>query len=235
MTVSSPKGGWRPKVCTSIYAPEPSILRKRLLEAVEQGSDYIEIRLDYLRRFDVDRLGAACRDHLHRCIFTCRHPAEGGRYPGGEEGRLRLLTEVSSLGPAYVDLELRSVRKHRLLPTRLADRSQPVIISSHNLRGTPKLDTLEKLLAEAQEHSGTVKIVSAARTLKDNFTLLSLYSRAKCALIAFCTGELGVFSRVLSPLYGSPFTYASLRGLRTAPGQVPLDLLRELYRCMELR
>ncbi|MEM2960941.1 MAG: type I 3-dehydroquinate dehydratase, partial [Candidatus Bathyarchaeia archaeon] len=53
----------------------------------------------------------------------------------------------------------------------------------------------------------------------------------KTNLVCFAMGENGLLSRILSPLFGASFTYASLeRGLETAPGQITISELREIYR-----
>src|SRR5207245_1232109 len=50
-------------------------------------------------------------------------------------------------------------------------------------------------------------------------------------LIAFCMGPKGIPSRVLAPHWGSAAVYAPLRrASASAPGQVPLEDLFELYR-----
>ena len=47
--------------------------------------------------------------------------------------------------------------------------------------------------------------------------------------------KLGVISRVLSPVYGAAFTFASVeRGAESAAGQLTLDEIRGIYRSMRL-
>jgi 3-dehydroquinate dehydratase len=44
-------------------------------------------------------------------------------------------------------------------------------------------------------------------------------------------GRLGIPSRVLSPIFGAYFTFASSSsGRETAAGQIPIDNLRALYK-----
>jgi len=46
-------------------------------------------------------------------------------------------------------------------------------------------------------------------------------------------GEAGVMSRIFSPIFGGAFTYASSdAGEESAPGQISLDGLREIYRIL---
>jgi 3-dehydroquinate dehydratase/shikimate dehydrogenase len=48
-------------------------------------------------------------------------------------------------------------------------------------------------------------------------------------------GEHGEISRILSPIFGSYLTFGSLsRGKESAPGQIPADILKNIYRVNEL-
>ncbi|MEM0322063.1 MAG: type I 3-dehydroquinate dehydratase [Thermoprotei archaeon] len=92
----------------------------------------------------------------------------------------------------------------------------------------------EKLVDEISK-SGCeiVKLAFKAQSFADNITALKLTSKLRVRNIVLCMGELGVFSRVLAPLYGSAWTYACLRpGLETAPGQLDVNTLRELYQTL---
>ncbi|MBI4257981.1 MAG: type I 3-dehydroquinate dehydratase [Thaumarchaeota archaeon] len=222
-------GRWRPKICTSVYATDLSVLVKRLTKAVESGSDYVEIRLDYLKDFDIRDLKKACNRFLDQCIFTCRPPREGGVFQGTDEERLKILGKAASLHPRFIDLELDTVSSNSPLIGELKRKAQGVIVSWHSLENTPKSPLLTTILRKAEKYSETVKIVTAANSVDDNFTVLSLYAKARRPLIAFCMGEKGVVSRILCPLFGSPFTYASLPHMPTAAGQVALDDLKTLY------
>jgi len=66
------------------------------------------------------------------------------------------------------------------------------------------------------------KVVTTAARASDNLSILSLYQPGDKPPIAFCMGQLGLFSRVMAIQYGTPITYASLQGRQTAPGQLSL-------------
>jgi 3-dehydroquinate dehydratase len=52
-------------------------------------------------------------------------------------------------------------------------------------------------------------------------------------MVSFAMGPLGLASRVLCPLIGGYFTYASLgEGKESAPGQLTVDQLKGIYRMM---
>ena len=75
------------------------------------------------------------------------------------------------------------------------------------------------------------KVVTTARSFGDNITLLKLlHAFPGLDMVAFAMGETGRMSRVLSALAGACFTFASAAtGCESAPGQVTVAELRELY------
>ena len=80
------------------------------------------------------------------------------------------------------------------------------------------------------------KIVTTAHQITDNLIILNFISQksAKTQLVCFCMGELGRVSRLLSPLYGSYFTFASLKkGSETANGQFSLQEMKSTYKILE--
>jgi len=69
--------------------------------------------------------------------------------------------------------------------------------------------------------------------LEDNLRVLRLYdssidSNLPKKLNAFCTGKLGICSRVLSLFLGAPFAYTSLPGEPLAAGQLDIDTMRKV-------
>ena len=80
------------------------------------------------------------------------------------------------------------------------------------------------------------KVVTTARSFGDNLTVLQLLGAfPENRLVAFAMGPLGIESRVLAPLVGGDFTYASVdRGKEAAPGQITATELRRLYGMLKL-
>ena len=75
------------------------------------------------------------------------------------------------------------------------------------------------------------KVITSAQRLEDNLTHLKLireFPQAK--IVSFAMGPLGFSSRVLSPLVGGEFTYASIKkGKESASGQITVRELSEIY------
>lgn len=219
------------KVCTSIKPKRIEQVEKLVRLALDKGSDLVEVRLDYIEEMNIERLAKALKDST-RCIFTCRPSWEGGSFKGSEEERLRLLSSLAELKPAYLDIELRAARLDERWKKLL--NSSNIIFSYHDFDATSELQVLVRIWEEARGLGGLVKIVTFAKKIQDNIKVLSLYKTAEPKrLIAFCMGSKGILSRVLCPFFGSPFTYASLGGAKTAAGQLGIDALKELYRMVE--
>ena len=81
-----------------------------------------------------------------------------------------------------------------------------------------------------------IKIVTHAQVVEDNLRVLRLipYARKKeRAIITLCMGELGKISRVMAPLLGAAWGYASLeKGTESAPGQLTAEEMRLIYRVL---
>ena len=87
------------------------------------------------------------------------------------------------------------------------------MISSHDLKKTPSLDEMKEVVRQQLKAGADIaKVVTTARSLEDNLTVLRLISEFPgVRLLAFAMGPLGVVSRVLCPLVGGDFTYASIK------------------------
>ncbi len=222
--------GGLPKICTAIPASNVAALQADVEKAFRYGSDYVEIRFDYLNNVNFKKIGHVLQQYASRCVYTCRKSGEGGRFNGTEEARRNILKKLAEQHPAYIDVELSTVRETPNLVNSLRSGGSKIIVSWHNFDETPSPEVLRKAYSDASSFGDVAKIITFAQKFRDNSTILSLYNSAeKGRLIAFCMGEPGILSRVLCPLLGSPFTYASLEDEKTAPGQIPLKELKEFY------
>lgn len=223
-------------ICVSVVAAT----MKAALNKMRKGfplADLLEMRVDYIKDLDMEVLFRAKRGRL---LVTNRSRKEGGAFAGTEQERIRVLTEAVSLGADYVDVEAgtedalmeevrRAIRRHGG-ETRL-------IVSYHNFRRTPSLRILQrKVDACIGCGADIVKIVTTAWAVEDNLRVLSLipYAQKKGKkAIAFCMGEKGRISRIVSPLMGACLTFASLRqGEESAPGQLTVEEMRRVFRLL---
>jgi len=209
-------------------------------QAARVGGSQIgyELRLDYLR--DYEDVGPQLHEMLLRLrspqsIATCRRTEAGGLFPGSVEAQTAILQAAVRAGCTWVDIEIESVE--RAGPALLARfRPAKVMVSHHNFRRTLPLAPVYRRLARLPVE--VVKIATHARELRDNLRFAKLLQarRGKSSrLVAFGLGPSGLPSRVLSLKWGCPFTYASAGSLlAVAPGQLPAEVMRSLYRSEHL-
>ncbi len=191
--------------------------------------DFAEVRLDLIQPSlnELERLFAAGK----RIIATCR----AGSLRDAE--RLALLLRAIELGAAFVDFEMESTVAFRAKVMRAAQsKGCRVIISSHDFEKTPPAEVLQSTIRRSfSEGADYVKIACMVNAPQDNATLLGLLSNPEWQqrLIVVGMGPLGRFSRIMGPLLGSPFTFASSgEGTETAPGQPTRKELLEIWKSM---
>ena len=188
---------------------------------VDHGVELVELRLDYIRRpVDLKRL---ITDRPGPVIATARRPEDGGRWRHSERDRQMLLRTAVVDGADYVDIEMDIAE---LIP-RYGHTQR--IISYHNYDETP--ENLEDIHHEiSQLDPDIIKIATMANNPIDNVRALRLCRNSEVPTIAFCMGEMGVFSRVLCGRAGSPLTYATFGDSRKlAPGQLSYQQLTEQF------
>ena len=221
------------KFCVPIV--ETSVERAHTaIKEADRLADLIELRVDYLRRVDLALLLGNSQKPL---IVTNRRKEEGGRYRGKERKRVAVLEKAIDLGADYIDVELATETSFLKNLIRNKGKTQ-VILSFHDFRGTPSLKELQKLFTRMiRLGANVIKIVPFAESWEDNLTVLSLIPFAKKRrqkIVAFCMGEKGKISRVISPLLGAAWTYASLNKNRSsAPGQLTVQELTEIWKKMK--
>jgi len=148
--------------------------------------------------------------------------------------RSDLIIYACDAGFDYVDIELTTIsiedvgEKARSLGAKL-------IISFHDFEATPGIGELNSIMREGLGYGADIcKIVGTARDHGDCLTYLRfLLENPDSNLVSFGMGAAGVMSRIFSPIFGGAFTYASSDvGEESAPGQISLDGLREIYRIL---
>lgn len=217
-------------ICTSLKASNPSEMQIAIEKALSYGTKYIEIRFDYLDITKISELLPMLKKYSDLCIYTCRKRDEGGLFDGNENLRINILEKLSKQNPAFIDIELSTIKMKPDLINKLKINGSSLIVSWHNFSETPSQNVLKSILMDTKSKGDISKIVTQAQTFNDNKNILSLYkSESKDKIIAFCMGNLGIISRVLCVSMGSPLTYASLEDNSTAQGQISITELKNFY------
>jgi 3-dehydroquinate dehydratase/shikimate dehydrogenase len=225
------------KLCVALTAATPDELCDKATAALRETT-FLEFRLDYLPK-PLAALPALKKWLLAHgdatVIATCRCKGNGGRFAGSSTAELEVLLHAAEAGFPIVDLELESAEK---LPKNTVEKLRAagaaVIVSWHDFNSTPKdLEPIYKRMAPFAPDF--MKVVSTAKSLSDNLTLMkflgSAGDRTNSGIVGICMGEAGIISRVLGLRAGSAFTFAAASaGEETAPGQVAARTLIETYR-----
>lgn len=225
-------GTGRARVCAVIATPRAREFRKLVVLALKQ-TPTVELRLDWLVN---DRERHASLHWLKRSaprkavfIATCRRRGGGGKFAGGAAEELFWLMKAKEAGCAWCDLEIETVKELRSKLPQGNALPRKVMLSIHDFRRTPGFKNKFK---SPHKNFAALKVAAMSRNLSDSVRLLKQIGNAK-NVVAIPMGEVGLPGRILALREGSALAYAPLAA-PTAPGQVSLDELLELYRVHEL-
>ena len=211
----------KPRICAVIVDNDP----KRTIE-VEPFVDLFEVRIDIIGDSWQELVS-----QLGKPWIACNRSAnEGGEWKGDEARRIEKLLQAIELGADMVDIELRARNLDKI--AQLTKKRTKCLLSSHDLEKTPPLDEMKELVQRQLKAGADIcKVVTTARSFEDNITVLQLIVEfPEIKIVTGAMGPLGHISRVLGPLVGGDFTYASIKeGKESAPGQITIKDLRKLY------
>ena len=211
----------KPKICVAIVNNDPEAVKE-----VEPLVDLFEVRIDLIG----DGWQELVKQFKKPWIACNRIADEGGGWQGNEARRIEKLLEAIELGADIVDVELRTRNLAKIV--QLIKRRTKCLLSFHDLQKTPLLDEMKETVRRQLKAGADVcKIVTTAQGFEDNLTILHLISEfPDVRLISFAMGPLGYMSRVLCPLVGGDFTYASIeKGKESAEGQITIRELIKIY------
>jgi 3-dehydroquinate dehydratase type I len=196
------------------------------LKGIEPLVDFWEVRMDLIG----PGWSGLVRDLAKPWVACNRSSSEGGKGQSDEDVRIKVLLKGLDAGAAIVDIEMTSPKLSEVV--QAVNKRADCLISYHNYTETPPLGFLSEIVKKQKLQGADIcKIVTTAHNLEDNLTLLKLIKQnAGVRLVAFGMGEEGKLSRILSPLAGAYFTFASLEiGKESASGQIPAAEVRKIY------
>lgn len=214
----------KPAICAVVIAND-----LQLIKEVAPLADLFELR--------VDLIGEGWQDLTRKLgqpwIATNRTAAEGGQWQGPEARRIEPLLHAVELGAGYIDVEVNTPNLENI--ARAIKKRTKLLLSYHDLEKTPSFEDLKRIVRKQLNAGADIcKVVSTAREPEDNLTLLKLIKEfPEAKIVAFAMGPLGMLSRVLCPLAGGAFTYASIeKGKESAKGQLTVSEMRNIYEMM---
>lgn len=211
----------KPKICVSVVNNDLAAVTE-----VAPLVDLFEVRIDLI--------GGGWQEiakSLTKPWIACNRSAEeGGRWQGSEAKRREELLSALELGAAIIDVELFTGNLKEIVSQ--IKRKARCLLSFHDLEKTPPRDRMREIVRKQLEAGADIcKVVTTAQKLEDNLAVLQLISDfPKARVVAFAMGPLGLASRILCPLVGGEFTYASIgQGKEAASGQLTVRDLRQVY------
>jgi 3-dehydroquinate dehydratase type I len=217
--------GERPRICAAIVNRDLEVI-----ERVEPLVDLFEVRIDLIGD---EWRGVA--ERLKKPWIACnRSKGEGGGWHGGESERIKELLGSLELGAGIVDIELSTPGVEKVV--REVKGRADCLLSYHDLKKTPAIGKMREIIKNQLAAGADIcKVVTTACSFKDNLAALQLIKDfPKTKMVSFAMGMVGQVSRVLCPMVGGYFTYASIEeGKESAAGQITAKDLREIYRMLE--
>lgn len=190
----------------------------RSLAALAGRADVLEVRADLVGDLDPGWL----RERFPgRLLYTLRSRGEGGRFEGSRERR-RLRLAAAAGGYDLLDLE----QEHDLAePLLAAIPPERRVLSWHGPAAPP--DILRRRFESLAEIPAALyKLVPhAAHPGEELAPLLLLRELGRRDLVAFATGELGAWTRLVAPRLGAAWLFAAAGEIPAAPGQPTLAAL----------
>lgn len=215
----------RVAICASVTNPD--------IEAIKSVGPHIE-----LFEMRIDLIGNQWQDivqHFKKPWIACNRIVEdGGCWQGSEARRKEELLKAIQLGAKIVDIELATPNLGKVVP--LIKKQAKCLLSYHNFQETPPIENLKNVVKQQLVAGADIcKVVTYAKNIEDNLTIIKLIPEfSGVDIIAFAMGPLGLPSRILNPLVGGYIAYAAIqKGTSSAPGQLTVDELNELYQMVK--
>jgi len=211
----------RPRICAVIVSKDLDAIR-----AIEPLVELFEVRIDL-----IGNGWEELAKQLNQPWIACNRCAEeGGKWAGDEARRIDELLKAVKLGAEIVDIELGTRNLEEAIPV-IKQRAK-CLLSFHELEKTPSLDRMKGIVNRQLAAGADIcKVITTAQRFEDNLNVLQLITDSpKTKMVSLAMGPLGLASRILCPLVGGNFTYASIeKGKESAPGQLTVRDLRKIY------
>jgi 3-dehydroquinate dehydratase/shikimate dehydrogenase len=226
-----------PRVCVALQAEDiDELLDKADRLSAEADEHFLEFRLDYLPKplLAIPKLKNFLETHRQiTAIATCRRAVNGGQFKGSVASEYEVLLKAAEAGCHIVDVEVETAEEWKPQEFEELRAKTAILISFHDFKHTKDLDATLARITEAGLPADIVKIVSTAKSLADNVTMMRFLesNTDRLTMVGLCMGEQGIISRLLGFRVGTAFTFAAgSPGEETAPGQLTAATLRSVYR-----
>ena len=211
------------KICSVVMGETLDEFLKNLTEN-QKVSNFIELRVDYIKNVSIDDIRIIKDNVKVENIFTCRSIKEGGKFDGDMNYLLKIIETANSLKFDHIDIE------SGLLDKINFTKNCKIIGSHHDFEKTPNYYDLLKIYDDIKKFAfvDIVKIATSVNNDEDNINLIKLLIN-KDDIIALGMGEKGKITRIVAPLLGGYLTFGTVNNNISASGQMSLDELKQIY------
>ena len=238
-------GRGQTKICVPISGAGDGELIAEAEKARDAKPDLVEWRADFYQHIDDEAEAGAVLEKIRQILgdmpllFTYRSSNEGGK--GSTDGGVYTAAARWAAGRpeiSVIDVEgLSNQYDPEILVKQLHEAGKKVIASAHFFDRTPKKEELAEIFSRlAYTGADVVKVAAMPKKGHDVLRLMNASEDAdaemSCPLIAISMGDLGKISRISGCLTGSCMTFATA-GEATAPGQMPVEVLRSMMGQLE--
>jgi 3-dehydroquinate dehydratase-1 len=209
-------------ICIPIFQKDFKSVLRSAKNSVEAGADILEIRIDALDNPNPDLVSHIIKEIKYPLIATNRRIEEGGFFQGTESERIDILLEAAKYAD-MVDIELQTSEEHI---EKIVKASKSTIISYHDFEKTPSTKHLLDVVQRERALGDIAKFAVMPQNISDTLIVLNVLSQVQDT-VGISMGELGKYTRVIAPLFGSPITFASLDN-KSAPGQININSTKNI-------
>jgi 3-dehydroquinate dehydratase type I len=221
------------RICVSVGESTAGRLLNTALREAERGESFFEFCLEFLH--NPAEGPQVIRDFLSRrhevfIIATCRRGEHN--FSGSIEVQQRLLDACLKAGARGIDVEIETARHVQPWMNRIGEYCTR-IVSWHDYRGCPFLEAVIQELETIP--ADIIKVAVKASGPETLYQLQQAAWQCRKPNLMLAMGQEGIPTRIMAPLVGQSFTYASPLGHNgTAAGQPDARFLREIYHLDQL-
>ena len=205
------------KICVPIFEKTYKTVIQAAKNSFEAGADLVEFRIDAMDHPNPDDVLNIIKDINQPLIATNRKIDEGGFFQGSESERTEILLTAAKHAD-IIDIELETDIDHM---NKVIKASKSTIISYHDFKKTPPFDFLLDVVNREKRLGDIAKFAVMPKNISDTLVVLNVLSRVE-KTVGIAMGDIGRYTRVVAPLFGSPITFASIDNI-SAPGQLDIQ------------
>lgn len=214
----------KPMVCAPIVEKDSKLVLQSAKKAIALGADILEFRIDALENPDSNEIQQLIININYPIIATNRIKSEGGFFNGSEEERTSILIKAAEYAD-IIDIELQTNKK---MLREVINASKSTIISYHDFKKTPSFEELLNVVKKEKEVGDIAKFAVTPNNYGDTLTVLKVLCEVQNT-IGIAMGNIGKYTRIVAPIFGSPITFASVDN-KSAPGQLDIKTTKNILR-----